>query len=41
MADLQLKITQAGFIINAEDEKALTEEQIRDFYKSRSEEVKR
>ncbi|XP_066485285.1 thioredoxin domain-containing protein 3 [Tiliqua scincoides] len=36
--EIKTTITQAGFIINAEDEKILTEEQIRNFYGSRSSE---
>ncbi|XP_044275066.1 thioredoxin domain-containing protein 3 [Varanus komodoensis] len=38
MANITLKITNAGFVILAEEEKALTDEQVRDFYQQKSEE---
>ncbi|XP_042329518.1 thioredoxin domain-containing protein 3 [Sceloporus undulatus] len=36
--EIKVTIMEAGFMILAEDEKTLTEEQIRDFYQSKSEE---
>jgi CRISPR/Cas system CSM-associated protein Csm2 small subunit len=36
-----MKITSAGFVIEAEDRRMLTEEQVRDFYSSMEDQVRR